>query len=85
MNDVPKLLVEKLAETTSRQTASGAPKLDVLDTSKSSQKTFERFGAQWTPTIQVLDSDVPKVINSKVFCRRTTFLAQLGLAHAAFG
>ena len=41
---------------------------------KEQPKTFERFGAQWTPTMQILDPDGTKRHQfSKVFCPPTTF------------
>jgi hypothetical protein len=48
---------------------------------------MERFGAQWTPTIQILDSDGVKRHQLEGFLPTADFLAQLrlGLAHAAFG
>lgn len=53
---------------------------------KEQPKTFERFGAQWTPTIQVLDPDGAKRHQLEGFLPSDDFLAQLklGLAHSAF-
>ena len=53
---------------------------------KEQPKTFERFGAQWTPTIQVLDPDGTKRHQFEGFLPADDFLAQLklGLAHSAF-
>jgi hypothetical protein len=53
---------------------------------KEQPQTFERFGAQWTPTIQVLDSHGTKRHQFEGFLPPDDFLAQLklGLAHAAF-
>ena len=53
---------------------------------KEQPKTFERFGAQWTPTIQVLDPDGTKRHQFEGFLPPDDFLAQLkiGLAHSAF-
>ena len=49
-------------------------------------KTFERFGAQWTPTVQVLDPDSNKHHKFEGFPPPEDFLAQLkrALAHSAF-
>jgi TolA-binding protein len=53
---------------------------------KEQPKTFERFGAQWTPTIQVLDPDGTKRHQFEGFLPPDDFLAQLkvGLAYSAF-
>jgi hypothetical protein len=53
---------------------------------KEQPKTFERFGAQWTPTIQILDPDGAKRHQFEGFLPSNDFLAQLkiGLAHSAF-
>ena len=53
---------------------------------KEQPKTFERFGAQWTPTIQILDPDGSKRHQFEGFLPSDDFLAQLkiGLAHSAF-
>ncbi len=53
---------------------------------KEQPKTFERFGAQWTPTIQLLDPDGAKRHQFEGFLPADDFLAQLklGLAHSAF-
>jgi len=53
---------------------------------KEQPKTFERFGAQWTPTIQILDPDGTKRHQFEGFLPSDDFLAQLkiGLAHSAF-
>ncbi len=53
---------------------------------KEQPKTFERFGAQWTPTIQVLDTDGTKRHQFEGFLPPDDFLAQLklGLARSAF-
>ncbi len=53
---------------------------------KEQPKTFERFGAQWTPTIQILDPDGAKRHQFEGFLPSDDFLAQLkiGLAHSAF-
>lgn len=47
---------------------------------------FARFGAQWTPTIQVRDSDGTERHKIEGFLPADELLAQLrlGLAHAAF-
>jgi hypothetical protein len=47
---------------------------------------FERFGAQWTPTIQILDSGAIKRHQFEGFLPAVDFLGQLrlGLAHIAF-
>jgi hypothetical protein len=53
---------------------------------KEQPKIFERFGAQWTPTIQVLDPDGTKRHQFEGFLPPDDFLGQLklGLAHSAF-
>jgi TolA-binding protein len=53
---------------------------------KEQPKNFARFGVQWTPTIQILDSDGTKQHQIEGFLPPEDFLAQLqlGLAHAAF-
>jgi hypothetical protein len=53
---------------------------------KEQPKTFERFGAQWTPTMQILDPDGVKRHQFEGFLPADDFLAQLklGLAHSAF-
>ena len=47
---------------------------------------FERFGAQWTPTVQMLDADGTKRHQIEGFLPVDEFLEQLklGLAHTAF-
>ena len=47
---------------------------------------FARFGAQWTPTIEILDSSGKEQHRIEGFLPTDDFLAQLhlGLAHAAF-
>jgi TolA-binding protein len=47
---------------------------------------MERFGANWTPTILILDSDGNERHRIEGFLPKDDFLAQikLGLAHAAF-
>ena len=50
-------------------------------------KSFgERFGAQWTPTILLLDADAVERYRIEGFLPANDFLAQLtlGLGHAAF-
>ena len=53
---------------------------------KEQPATFQRFGAQWTPTIAILDPDGSKRHRFEGFLPADDFLAQLklGLAHAAF-
>jgi TolA-binding protein len=53
---------------------------------KEHPEQFQRFGAQWTPTIQILDADGTKRHQFEGFLPADDFLAQLklGLAHAAF-
>lgn len=47
---------------------------------------FQRFGAQWTPTILILDADGTQRHKIEGFLPADEFLAQLqlGVAHAAF-
>ena len=53
---------------------------------KEQPKTFERFGAQWAPTMQILDPDGTKRHQFEGFLPADDFLSQLklGLAHSAF-
>ncbi len=53
---------------------------------KEQPKTFERFGAQWTPTMQLLDPGGTKRHQFEGFLPPDDFLAQLklGLAHSDF-
>jgi len=53
---------------------------------KEQPQNFERFGAQWTPTIMILDPDGAQRHKIEGFLPAEEFLAQLelGLAHAAF-
>lgn len=53
---------------------------------KEQPQLFERYGAQWTPTIQVLDTDGNKRHQFEGFLPPDDFLAQLRIAtaHAAF-
>ena len=53
---------------------------------KEQPKTFERFGAQWTLTMQILDPDGTKRHQFEGFLPADDFLSQLklGLAHSAF-
>jgi len=53
---------------------------------KEQKKTFERFNAQWTPTLIVLDSDGVERHRVEGFLPVDDFLAQLelGLAKLAF-
>jgi len=53
---------------------------------KEQPKSFERFGVQWTPTVQILDADASKRHQFEGFLPSDDFLAQLkiGLAHSAF-
>jgi TolA-binding protein len=53
---------------------------------KEQPQNFERFGAQWTPTIQLRDSEGNERHKIEGFLPKNEFLAQLrlGLAHAAF-
>lgn len=53
---------------------------------KEQPQTFQRFGAQWTPTIQILDWDGAKRHQFEGFLPADDFLAQLklGLAHLVF-
>lgn len=52
---------------------------------KEQPEAFERFGAQWTPTILVMDRDANERHRIEGFLPADDFLAQLriGLAHAA--
>lgn len=52
---------------------------------KEQPKVFERFGAQWTPTILVVDQEGKEAYRFEGFLPKADFLAQLklGLAHAA--
>jgi len=49
---------------------------------KEQPKIFERFGAQWTPTIQVLDPDGTKRHQFEGYLPPDDFLAQLQLGLA---
>jgi TolA-binding protein len=53
---------------------------------KEQPQMFERFGAQWTPTMQVLAPDGTKAHEWQGFLPADDFLAQLqlGIAHLAF-
>jgi thioredoxin-like negative regulator of GroEL len=53
---------------------------------KEQPQTFQRFGAQWTPTLQILDSEGTKRHQFEGFLPADDFLAQLklGLAQIAF-
>jgi hypothetical protein len=53
---------------------------------KEQPQNFERFGAQWTPTIQIRDAEGTERHKIEGFLPADEFLAQLkiGLAHAAF-
>ena len=53
---------------------------------KEQPQVFERFGVQWTPTMQVLDPEGNKRHQFEGFLPPDDFLAQLelGLAHSAF-
>jgi hypothetical protein len=53
---------------------------------KEQPAVFDRFGAQWTPTVIILDSDGNERHRFQGFLPVDDFLAQLelGLAHAAF-
>jgi hypothetical protein len=53
---------------------------------KEQPQNFERFGAQWTPTVLLLDSDGKERHKIEGFLPADEFLRQLelGLAHAAF-
>lgn len=53
---------------------------------KEQPQVFERFGVQWTPTMQVLDPDGTKRHQFEGFLPPEDFLAhlELGLAHSAF-
>jgi len=46
-------------------------------------QVFERFGAQWTPTIQVLDPDGTERHQFEGFLPADDFLAQLKIAFAS--
>lgn len=52
---------------------------------KEQPEAFERFGAQWTPTIVLMDSEASERHRIEGFLPKEDFLAQLriGLAHAA--
>lgn len=52
---------------------------------KEQPAAFERFGAQWTPTILLMDSEASERHRVEGFLPKEDFLAQLriGLAHAA--
>jgi hypothetical protein len=52
---------------------------------KENQDAFARFGAQWTPTILIMDRDATERHRIEGFLPADDFLAQvrLGLAHAA--
>lgn len=52
---------------------------------KEQSEAFERFGAQWTPTVLLLDSDGSERHRFEGYLPAPDFLAQLklGLAHAA--
>ena len=52
---------------------------------KEQPQNFERFGAQWTPTILVAESDGTERHRIEGFLPKEDFVAQLrlGLAHAA--
>jgi hypothetical protein len=53
---------------------------------KEHPEAFQRFGAQWTPTIQILDYEGVKRFQFEGFLPADDFLAQLklGLAQVAF-
>ncbi len=53
---------------------------------KEQPQVFQRFGAQWTPTLVILDSDGKERYRFEGYLPPDDFLAQLklGLAHAAF-
>jgi hypothetical protein len=53
---------------------------------KDQPQIFERFGVQWTPTMEVLDPDGTKRHQFEGFLPADDFLAhlKLGLAHSAF-
>lgn len=53
---------------------------------KEQPDTFKRFGAQWTPTLMILDADGSERHRFEGFLPAQDFRAQLalGLAHAAF-
>ena len=52
---------------------------------KENQEAFARFGAEWTPTIVIMDQDASERHRIEGFLPADDFLAQLrlGLAHAA--
>lgn len=52
---------------------------------KDNQEAFARFGAEWTPTILIMDRDANERHRIEGFLPADDFLAQvrLGLAHAA--
>ena len=52
---------------------------------KENQEAFARFGAEWTPTILIMDQDANERHRIEGFLPADDFLAQvqLGLAHAA--
>lgn len=52
---------------------------------KEQSEAFERFGAQWTPTVLLLDSDGTERHRFEGYLPAPDFLAQLklGVAHAA--
>lgn len=52
---------------------------------KENQAAFDRFGAQWTPTILIMDRDANERHRIEGFLPAEDYLAQvqLGLAHAA--
>ncbi len=52
---------------------------------KEQQATFERFGAQWTPTVLIIEPDGTERYRFEGFLPKDDYLAQLrlGLAHAA--
>lgn len=53
---------------------------------KEQPEAFQRFGAQWTPTVLILDPDGRERHKIEGFLPAAEYLAQLelGLAHAAF-
>lgn len=54
---------------------------------KEQPAVFERFGAQWTPTLLILDQEATERHRFEGYLPADDFLSQLhlGLAHAAFG
>jgi hypothetical protein len=52
---------------------------------KENKEAFERFGAEWTPTILIVDGDAKEHHRIEGFLPADDYLAQLklGLAHAA--